>query len=162
MTLKIECENQCLIGVVSDTHGYVADSALRAFAGADLIIHAGDIGEADVLHRLKKIAPLVAVRGNMDFGNWAYPLPQEETLQIGQVLIRVIHDVQRMQAQTKRASINAIVFGHSHRRLARETDGVLYLNPGSASYPKYGDSASVALLRLNGKKLEAEFINLGD
>ena len=62
MTLKIECENQCLIGVVSDTHGYVADSALRAFAGADLIIHAGDIGEADVLHRLKKIAPLVGVR----------------------------------------------------------------------------------------------------
>jgi len=135
---------------------------LRAFAGADLIIHAGDIGEAAVLHRLNKIAPLVAVRGNMDFGNWAYPLPQEETLQIGEVLIRVIHDVQRMQAETKRDDVNAIVFGHSHRRLARETDGVLYLNPGSASYPKYGDSASVALLRLNGKKLEAEFINLGD
>jgi putative phosphoesterase len=161
MTLKFECKNQCLIGVISDTHGYVADSVLQVFAGADLIIHAGDIGEADVLHRLKKIAPLAAVRGNMDFGKWAGPLPQDETVQIGQVLIRVIHDVQRMQVKTKAATVNAIVFGHSHRRLAREADGVLYLNPGSASYPKYGDSASVALLRVNGKNLEAEFINIG-
>ena len=160
MTLKIKCQKKCLIGIISDTHGYVADSVLQVFAGADLIIHAGDIGEADVLQRLKKIAPLAAVRGNMDFGKWAGPLPQDETVQIGEVLIRVIHDVQRMQAATQATAVNAIVFGHTHRRLARKTDGVLYLNPGSASYPKHGDSASVALLRVNGKNLEAEFINI--
>ena len=160
MTQKPDCQNHCLIGVISDTHGYVTPSALQAFAGTDLIIHAGDVGEPDVLKALKKIAPLVAVRGNMDFGKWANPLPQEETVKIGGVSIQVIHDVQRLRANAQSGSIDAIIFGHSHRRLARETDGIFYLNPGSASYPKYGDSASVALLRLSVEKIDAEFIKL--
>ena len=162
MTRKFDCENQCLIGVISDTHGYVTPSALQAFADTDLIIHAGDIGEPDVLNTLKKIAPLVAVRGNMDSGKWANRLPQEETVQIGSVSIRVIHDVHRLRVDTDCAAANAIVFGHSHRRIARETHGIFYLNPGSASYPKYGDSASVALLRLHAGKIDTEFIHLQD
>ena len=160
MTKKIDFQNHCLIGVISDTHGHVAPAVLKAFADADLILHAGDIGEQDVLKTLKNIAPLVAVRGNMDFGKWAHRLPQEDTIEIGGICIHVIHDVQRLRIEGISAAVSAIVFGHSHRRLARETDGIFYLNPGSASYPKYGDSASVALLHLQNGKLHTEFINL--
>ena len=162
MIKKFNCTDQCLIGVISDTHGHVTASVLQVFADADLIIHAGDIGEANVLQTLKNISPLVAVRGNMDFGKWAKPLPQEETLQIDGVTIQVIHDVQRLHVDAASVSVNAIIFGHSHRRLACEHDGIFYLNPGSASYPKYGDSASVALLRLHDGEFEPEFINIGD
>ena len=160
MTIRIKCQNPCLIGVISDTHGYVAPAVLKAFADVDLILHAGDIGEPDVLKALKNIAPLVAVRGNMDFGNWAHRLPQEDTVKIGGISIHVIHDVQKLRTEGVSSAVSAIVFGHSHRRLARETKGIYYLNPGSASYPKYGDSASVALLRLQNGKLDTEFINL--
>ena len=162
MTKRIKCQNHCLIGVISDTHGYVAPAVLKAFADADLILHAGDIGEPDVLKALNNIAPLVAVRGNMDFGQWAHRLPQEDTVEIGGICIHVIHDVQRLRTQEMSSAVSTIVFGHSHRRLARETDGIFYLNPGSASYPKYGDSASVALLRLSAGKIDTEFINLSD
>ena len=160
MTKKFDCENQCLVGVISDTHGYVAASVLNAFADADLILHAGDIGEPDVLKALKNIAPLVAVKGNMDFGKWADRLPYADSVEIGGMCIYLIHDVQKLRAEELSSTIHAIVFGHSHRRLARETDGIFYLNPGSASYPKYGDSASVALLRLHAGKIDTEFINL--
>ena len=162
MIKRIECQNHCLIGVISDTHGYVAPEVLKAFADADLILHAGDIGEPDVLKALKNIAPLVAVRGNMDFGKWANCLPQEDTVEIGGICIHVIHDVQRLRTGVMSSAINAIVFGHSHRRLARETEGIYYLNPGSASYPKYGESASVALLHLRNGKLDTEFISISD
>ena len=162
MTKRIECQNHCLIGVISDTNGYVAPAVLKAFADADLILHAGDIGEPDVLKALKNIAPLVAVRGNMDFGKWASCLPQEDTVEIGGICIHVIHDVQRLRTGEMSSAVSAIVFGHSHRRLTRETEGIYYLNPGSASYPKYGESASVALLHLRNGKLDTEFISLSD
>jgi putative phosphoesterase len=162
MTKRIECQKHCLIGVISDTHGYVAPAVLKAFADADLILHAGDIGEPDVLKALKNIAPLVAVRGNMDFGKWANCLPQEDTVEIGGTCIHVIHDVQRLRTGEMSSGVSAIVFGHSHRRLARETEGIYYLNPGSASYPKYGESASVALLHLQNGKLDTEFISISN
>jgi putative phosphoesterase len=162
MTKKFDCKNQCLIGVISDTHGYVAPVVPKAFADADLIIHAGDIGEPNVLETLKSIAPLAAVKGNMDFGKWAVRLPLEDTVEIGGVGIHIIHDVQRLKTEGLSYAISAIVFGHSHRRVARETDGIFYLNPGSASYPKYGDTASVALLRLRDGKFDTEFIILSN
>jgi putative phosphoesterase len=162
MAKKFYCEDQCLIGVISDTHGYVAPSVLKAFVDADLILHAGDIGEPDVLEVLKKIAPLVAVKGNMDFGKWARRLPQEDTVEIGSISIRLIHDLQRLRTEGLSCAVDAIVFGHSHRRLTREKGGRFYLNPGSASYPKFGDSASVALLHLQGGRFDTEFINLSD
>ncbi len=162
MAKRTECQNPCLIGVISDTHGYVAPAVLKAFADADLILHAGDIGGPDVLKALKNIAPLVAVRGNMDFGKWANRLPQEDTVEIGGICIHIIHDVQRLRTGEMSSAISAIVFGHSHRRLARETEGIYYLNPGSASYPKYGESASVALLHLQNGKLDTEFISISD
>ncbi len=162
MAKRIECQNHCLIGVISDTHGYVAPAVLKAFADADLILHAGDIGGPDVLKALKNIAPLVAVRGNMDFGKWANRLPQEDTVEIGGICIHIIHDVQRLRTGEMSSAVSAIVFGHSHRRLSRETEGIYYLNPGSASYPKFGESASVALLHLQNGKLDTEFITLSD
>ncbi len=162
MSKRIKCQSRCLIGVISDTHGYVAPAVLKAFADADLILHAGDVGEPDVLKALNNIAPLVAVRGNMDFGKWAHRLPQEDTVEIGGICIHIIHDVQRLRTKEMPSAVSVIVFGQSHRRLARETEGIYYLNPGSASYPKFGDSASVALLHLQNGKLDTEFISLSD
>jgi len=160
MTKTFDFKDNCLIGIISDTHGYLSAAVLKAFADSDLIIHAGDVGKPDVLKSLKSIAPLIAVRGNMDFGIWANQLPQHEIVQIGTVVIYVVHDVQRLRIASNSTGIDAIIFGHSHRPQARDKDGVFFLNPGSASFPKFGDSASVALLRLQGKHLIPKFVHL--
>ena len=162
MVKTFEFKENGLIGVISDTHGYVSASALKALADTDLIIHAGDIGKPDVLKSLKSIAPLIAVRGNMDFGTWANQLRQLEIVHIGPFVIYVVHDVHRLRIDSDSAAANAVIFGHSHRPLTQEKDGVLFMNPGSASYPKFGDSATVALLHLQGKDLVPDFIHLTD
>ena len=160
MVKNFDFKDNCLIGVISDTHGYLSATATKAFADTDLIIHAGDIGKPDVLKSLKSIAPLVAVRGNMDFGHWANQLPQDEIVRIGTVIIYVVHDVHRRRLASNSAGISVIISGHTHRPQAEQKDGIFFINPGSASNPKFGDGASVALLRLHGKDLIPEFIDL--
>ena len=160
MSITLNYKNNYLIGVISDTHGYVPAAACKAFEQTDLIVHAGDIGRQDVLKTLKHITTLVAVRGNMDFGMWADRLPKTQQIQIGHFTIYVIHDIQRLDLKPESAGIMAVISGHTHRPLAREKSGVLYLNPGSASHPKFGDSASVALLRLQANSLAPRFVNL--
>ena len=160
MTLNLSYKNNFLIGVISDTHGYVPAAVYRAFEQTDLIVHAGDIGRPGVLKTLKRISTLVAVRGNMDFGMWADRLPKTKRIQIGHFSIYVIHDMQRLDLEPGSAGIMAVISGHTHRPVARERNGVLFLNPGSASHPKLGDSASVALLRLQANDLTPRFVNL--
>lgn len=162
MTTTVNCKNNFLIGIISDTHGYVSAAARNTFKEADLIIHAGDISKPEVLETLKSIAPLVAVRGNMDFGPWADHLPTTKRIQIGHILIYVIHDVHRLDLEPGIAGIMAVISGHTHRPVAQKKDGVLFLNPGSASHPKFGESASVALLRLQANDLVPRFVNLND
>lgn len=160
MTINLCYKNNFLIGVISDTHGYVPAAVCKAFEQTDLIVHAGDIGRPDVLQTLKRISTLVAVRGNMDFGMWADRLPKTQQIQIGHFSIYVIHDRQRLDLEPGSAGIMAVISGHTHRPAAQEKNGVLFLNPGSASHPKYGDSASVALLRLQANDLAPRFVNL--
>ena len=158
--MNSNCKNDFLIGVISDTHGYVPTAVCKAFEQTDLIVHAGDIGRPDVLKALKRISTLVAVRGNMDFGMWANRLPKTKQIRIGHISIYVIHDVQRLDLELEPAGIKAVISGHTHRPVAQEKNGVLFLNPGSASHPKYGKSASVALLRLQANDLVPRFVNL--
>jgi putative phosphoesterase len=160
MVKKFDFKDSCLIGVISDTHGYLSAGAFKAFANIDLIIHAGDIGKPEILKFLKSMAPLIAVRGNMDFGHWANQLPQDEIVQIGTVIIYVVHDVHRRPLVSNSAGINVIISGHTHRPEAEQRDGIYFINPGSASHPKFGGTASVALLRLQGNDLIPEFIQL--
>ena len=146
-----------LVGVISDTHGHLRPEVAEAFAGVDLIIHAGDIGNHEVLKALGAIAPVYAVRGNMD-GGWASGLPATEVVEIGEVLIYVLHDAYLLNLDPAAAGFVAVINGHTHRATVENRKGVLFLNPGSAS--PYSSSGTVALLRIRGRSLVPQIVTL--
>jgi hypothetical protein len=148
------------IGVISDTHGHLPSGVPNAFKSVDLIIHAGDIGDEMVLDKLSKIAPVTAVRGNMDDGNWANRLPQSEIIKIGHLVLVVLHIASRLNEDPQKAGYNAIISGHTHRPDVYQKNGVTFINPGSASYPKFGHPGSAALIHINENNLRAELIRL--
>jgi putative phosphoesterase len=160
MSKKFQSKDNYLVGIISDTHGHLPHSVAPAFIGVDLIIHAGDIGDPDILDALNKIAPTIAVRGNMDFGQWANQLAAEEMIDLDQTLLVVLHDVFRLKLKLGKAAPGVVISGHTHRPLQEENQGVLYINPGSAAYPKYGQPATVALLRIKGKSYRATIVEL--
>lgn len=160
MTQKFQSKNDYIVGVISDTHGRLPHSVSEAFEGVDLIIHAGDIGEPEIIEALKKIAPTIAVRGNMDFGQWAQQLSIEKTIEINQTRLVVLHDVFRLKLKPGNAAPHVVISGHTHRPLQEENRGVLYINPGSAGYPKFGQPATVALLQIKGQSLQARIVEL--
>src|SRR5262245_24750745 len=120
------------VGVISDTHGLVREQAAEALRGCDLIIHAGDVGDANVLEVLRAIAPVVAVRGNNDKGAWAEALPTTEVVEVGDLYIYVLHELSELDLDPKGAGFAVVISGHSHRPSGERRNGVLYLNPGSA------------------------------
>ncbi len=147
------------MGIISDTHGVLEPAAIEVFKGADLIVHAGDIGKPDILEDLKAIAPVEAVRGNMDMDNWAHKLPETKLIEVGSVLLYVIHDVYKIDIKPAKAGISAIIHGHTHKPSSIEDhNGVLFLNPGSVTQPRFNSPASVALLHVNEKSLVTQFI----
>ena len=150
------------IGVISDTHGYLPSQALKSLKDVDLIIHAGDIDTPDILKMLKNIAPVKAVRGNMDRGKWADKLPQEEYITIGQVVIFALHDLYLLDLDPAAAGIDAVIYGHSHRPQKESKDGVVYLNPGSASQPRHNYPPTVAIITISDRLLNIEFIEIAD
>ena len=154
--------NSNLIGVISDTHGRLPRSAVKVFSDVDLIIHAGDIGEPDILKTLEKVAPTKAVRGNMDTGNWALKLPKNEVIKIEQILLYVLHDVNRLKLQPDSTAYDAVISGHTHRPAVEKKHGMLYINPGSAVQPRFGYPPSVALLRIKNNAVQARLIELKD
>lgn len=147
------------MGVISDTHGLLQPAAIEVFKGTDLIIHAGDVGKPDILEDLQVIAPVEAVRGNMDVDNWARKLPETKLIEVGSVLLYVIHDVYKIDIKPAKAGISAIIHGHTHKSSSIEDhNGVLFINPGSATQPRFNSPASVALLHVNEKSLVTQFI----
>lgn len=146
------------IGVVSDTHGMARPEAMDVLRGSEMIIHAGDIGGQKVLDAFKAIAPVVAVRGNNDLGEWARGLPKDEIVKIDEARIAVVHILRVLDMDL--TGIDCVISGHTHRASAKKKDGVLYLNPGSAGPRKFGQPATVALLRVQGRALDAEIIRL--
>jgi putative phosphoesterase len=117
--------------VISDTHGLLRPEAIAALQDSDLILHAGDVGKAEVLVSLREIAPVVAIRGNNDKGPWADALPSCEAIEVGPSLIYLVHDVSELDLDPAAARIAAVISGHSHRPSTSVREGVLYLNPGS-------------------------------
>jgi putative phosphoesterase len=147
-----------VIGVVSDTHGLVRPEVVDVLSGVEIILHAGDIGKPEVLASLQRIAPVVALRGNMDRGSWAENLSQTEVVDFDGVLLYVLHDMSRLDLDPVAAGFRAVISGHSHRPLVKRQNGVLYLNPGSAGPRRFTYPVSLALLHLEGGTLEARFV----
>ena len=148
------------IGLISDTHGLLRKEAVEALRGSELIIHAGDVGKPEILEALKKIAPVVAVRGNVDTEPWAQALPETAVAEAGLVLIYILHDVKTLDLNPAAAGFHIIVSGHSHKPAKTERDGVLYISPGSAGPRRFQLPVTVARLRLGGTPYEVEFVDL--
>ena len=148
------------IGVISDTHGLLRPEALRALLGADLIVHAGDIGAPEVLDALRAVAPLVAVRGNNDRGAWASGLPETEVVEAGGRSLYVLHDVKELDLDPRVAGFDAVIAGHSHQPRIERRDGVLYLNPGSAGPRRFKLPIALAWLTADAARLDAEIVQL--
>ena len=148
------------IGVIADTHGKLSSSAKQALKGVDIIIHAGDIHTLSILIQLKEIAPIRAVLGNVDGGITFRHLPATDVVEVGEVSIYVLHNLENLNIDPKAAGFDAIIYGHSHHPENKIRNGVLFLNPGSASFPRRGSSPSIARLQIQGTHLRAELIQL--
>lgn len=150
-----------MIGLISDTHGLLREEALRALQGSDLIIHAGDVGGPEILAKLKALAPLVVVRGNIDNDAWASALPATAVAEVGSVTIYVLHNLQELDLDPAAAGFQAVISGHSHKPVRKEKAGVLYINPGSAGPRRFSLPTTVARLDVGKKPWTVEFVDVG-
>ena len=160
MTNQLKAEAPLAIGVISDTHGLMRPQALEALAGSDLILHAGDVGSPAILEALRTIAPVVAVRGNNDTGNWADKLRETEVIQTSGCHLYMLHNANELDVDPVAAGFRVVISGHSHRPSHEERAGVLYLNPGSAGPRRFKLPVAVARLRVNGSVISAEIVQL--
>ncbi len=136
------------IGVISDTHGLLRPEAEQRLAGVDHIIHAGDIGRPEIIDRLRRIAPVIAIRGNVDRGPWAESYHDTETVRLGGQFFHILHDIHDLQLDPASRGIDVVISGHSHKPLIETRDGVLYLNPGSAGPRRFNLPITLAMLEL--------------
>lgn len=149
-----------LLGILSDTHGHLSDAAKQALQGVDLIIHAGDVEVQKTLHELRQIAPVHVVRGNMDRSPETRNLPLTQVVEVGQALFYVVHILQDLDINPKAAGFHAVVYGHTHEPALQDRNGVWFINPGSASYPRRVPNPSVALVEVQETNLSSKIINL--
>ena len=149
-----------LAGIISDTHGLLRPEAVAALAGCDLIVHAGDVGNVEVIDRLSEIAPTFAIRGNVDTGTWAANLPPTDIVEVGALMFYVIHNIAELDLDPPTAGFAAVLFGHSHRPSIATRDGVLYLNPGSAGPRRFKLPVTLARVIVLGRELRPEIVEL--
>lgn len=148
------------IGLISDTHGLLRPEAVEALRGSELIIHAGDVGKPEILDALRELAPVVAVRGNVDTAEWAAMLPETAVANAGGAKIYVLHDVNTLELNPAAAGIQIVVSGHSHKPGKAARDGVFYINPGSAGPRRFQLPVTVARLNLGIVPYQVEFVEL--
>ena len=149
-----------VVGVISDTHGLLREAALEALSGSGLIIHAGDIGKPGILERLQTIAPVVAVKGNVDKGGWASRLPKTAVAERASSLIYVLHDIQELDLDPVVAGFHIVISGHSHKPSRVDRDGVTYLNPGSAGPRRFDLPITLARIDFARVPWKIVFIDL--
>jgi putative phosphoesterase len=149
-----------VLGIISDTHGLVRPEAVKALEGAEMIIHAGDIGTPETLDALHAIAPVIAVRGNNDTGDWAQALSETEVVEVEGVALYVLHDVNALDLDPVAAGFHAVISGHSHRPAMAKRQGVLFLNPGSAGPRRFKLPVSVARLIIRMGIIDAQLVEL--
>jgi uncharacterized protein len=148
------------IGVISDTHGLLRPEALTALQGTEHILHAGDVGDPAILDTLRAIAPVTAIRGNIDEGNTCGHLPPTELVELNGRYIYMLHDVKKLDLSPEAARISTVVFGHSHKPLIEHRRNVLFLNPGSAGPRRFQLPVTIAWLHIEGDRLSAQIIQL--
>ena len=149
-----------LIGVISDTHGLLRPEAIEALRGSEHIIHAGDVGSPEILEKLSRIAPVIAVRGNIDKAAWSRRLPETQVLELGGVSIYVLHDLAQLDLKPKAAGFAAVISGHSHIPKQETRDGVLYFNPGSAGARRFKLPVSLGRLTVEDGSVRGELLTL--
>jgi uncharacterized protein len=148
------------IGLISDTHGLLRKEAVEALRGSDLILHAGDVGDPGILDALRAVAPVVAVRGNVDEDSWASALPVTAVAETESALIYVLHDLKELDIDPVAAGFRVVVTGHSHKPARIERRGVLYVNPGSAGPKRFNLPTTVARLDLGAQPWTLDFVDL--
>ncbi|HYD57022.1 MAG TPA: metallophosphoesterase family protein [Burkholderiales bacterium] len=148
------------IGLISDTHGVLRPEALAYLEGSERIIHAGDIMDPEILVRLGRIAPVTAVRGNNDFGSWAERIPETAVLRAGAVSIFVVHDLATLKGSPRDGGHRVVVAGHSHKPRVEESEGVLFVNPGSAGPRRFSLPISAGELLVHGTQVNARWTAL--
>jgi hypothetical protein len=148
------------IGVISDTHGLLRPEAIDVLAGCELIIHAGDVGDPAILTRLRELAPVVAVRGNVDRGAWAEALPETAVVEFSGARIYVLHNIQDLDLNPSAAGFRMVISGHSHKPSQTERDGVTYLNPGSAGRRRFRLPITLARIAPLNKDWDVNLIDL--
>jgi uncharacterized protein len=148
------------IGVISDTHGLLRPEALTALQGAEHILHAGDVGDPAILDTLRTIAPVTAIRGNIDEGGPCGHLPPTELVELNDRYIYMLHDLKKLDVNPGAAEISTVVFGHSHKPLIEHRRGVLFLNPGSAGPRRFQLPVTVACLHIEADRLSAQIVRL--
>ena len=146
------------IGVISDTHGLLRPEALHALKGSEMIIHAGDVGRSDILDALGEVAPVVAVRGNIDRDEWGRRLPATEAVRIGDALIYLLHNLDELDIVPR--DFAAVITGHTHRPVVERREGVLYLNPGSAGPRRFTLPITLALMEVRGNAVDTRIVDL--
>jgi len=149
------------VGLISDTHGVLRPEAVEALRGCDVLIHAGDVGDPEVLEQLRALAPTFAVRGNVDRGAWAMELPVTEVVEVHGRSIYVLHDLSELDLDPLAAGFAAVVSGHSHQPSIQSRNGVYYINPGSAGPRRFKLPVTLALIRMTDGDLRPEIVELG-
>jgi putative phosphoesterase len=146
------------IGIISDTHGLLRPEAVELLRGSEHIIHAGDIGAPEIVSELEKIAPVTAIRGNVDAQAWARRFAETEVIELGGLFLYVIHDANAIDLNPKAAGFAAVISGHSHKPMQEMKDGVLYFNPGSAGPRRFKLPISVGRIQIVNGKLHGEIL----
>ena len=149
------------IGVISDTHGLLRPEAVEAMRRVDHILHAGDVGDAAILDQLRQLAPLTAIRGNVDHRGPCSRLPEVELIELNGHSIYMLHDVQALDLDPVAAGIQVVISGHSHKPLIEWKKGVLYFNPGSAGPRRFSLPVSVGYLFIDEDRIEPELLTIG-
>lgn len=148
------------LGLISDTHGLLRPEAVEALAGVDRVVHAGDVGRQAILDELTQIAPVDAVRGNVDHGAWAEALPETAEIAVGERWIHVRHILDELDLDPAAAGFDVVVYGHSHRPSIETRGGVLYVNPGSAGPRRFRLPVTVARLSIDPSGIHPEIVTL--
>jgi putative phosphoesterase len=151
-----------VLGIISDTHGMLRPEAVEALRGSTHILHAGDVGTPEILERLREIAPVTAVRGNVDRGAWASVLPESEVVEIEGVSIFMLHVLAELDLKPQAAGFGVVVYGHSHKPVCEVKGGVLYFNPGSAGPRRFKLPVTVGRLTLDGGVVRGAIVVLGE
>jgi len=148
------------LGVISDTHGLLRPEAIEAMRGSERILHAGDIGTPEILEALAQIAPVTAIRGNVDTAPWARALPESEVVEAGGLSIYMLHDLGRLDLKPEAAGFRVVIYGHSHQPKVEEKNAILYFNPGSAGPRRFHLPVTVGRLIVEAGKVRAELMEM--